>query len=181
MYFKYANNHPITFPIRFPCGGPDPVIELYPVTNNLLVFSITGMTDMHRRMTLTLVQHTRPEDGWSPDGGSPADGIILKRVVAIAQPPQWKFFFGLFHRDRFSNGSYFGVNGPNDTTPRIVWRSCEIGRVKPSSTTPEYQGWNDAATWHPTKPGIYLDWPPADVSRRTDAGCDAVGISLRRS
>jgi hypothetical protein len=181
FYFKYANNHPITFPIRFPCGGPDPVLELYPVSDSLLVFSITGMTDQGHHMTLTIVQHTRPQDGWNPDGGSPSDGIILKRVVAIAQPPSWRSFFGLFHRDRFSNGSYFGVAGPSDQTPEIKWRSCEIGRVRPSATEPDYRAWDDADTWHPSAQGVYLDWPPADVSRSTDGVCDAVGIFLKHA
>jgi hypothetical protein len=181
FYFKYANNHPITYPIRFPCGGPDPILELYPLSDSLLVFSITGMTDQHRRMTMTIVQQTRPSDGWTPDGGSTSDGIILKRVVAIAQPPSWRSFFGLFHRDRFSNGSYFGVDGPSDHTPRITWQSCEIGRVVPPASTPTYHAWNNSETWHPSAPGVYMDWPPADVSRNTDGVCDAAGIFLRRS
>lgn len=180
FYFKYAKNKPITADIRFPCGGPDVVLEMYPVSDSLLVFSATGMTDRHRRMTLTLVQETRPSDGWIPSGGSSSDGIILKRIVAIAQPPSWHEFWGLLHRDRFANGSYFGVNGPADTTPRITWRSCEIGRIVPPAIVPQYRPWAEAQTWQPSTTGVYTNWPPADIVRSTDGVCDAAGIALRR-
>jgi hypothetical protein len=179
FYFKYANNHPITYPIRFPCGGPDPILELYPISNSLLLFSITGVTDQHRRMTLTIIQQTREEDGWTPSGGSSSDGIILKRIVAIAQPASWRSFFGLLHRDRFLNGSYFGVNNATDRTPRIKWQSCEIGRVAQRAIEPQYREWSNRETWYPATSGIYLDWPPADVFRSTNGLCDAIGISLQ--
>lgn len=179
FYFKFANNHPITYPIRFPCGGSDPIMELYPISNSLLLFSITGVTDQHRRMTLTIVQQTREEDGWAPSGGSSGDGIILKRIVAIAQPKSWRSFFGLLHGDRFTNGSYFGVNNAADRTPRITWQSCEIGRVTPPAIEPHYREWSNPETWYPATTGIYLDWPPADVFRSTNGVCDAIGISLR--
>lgn len=180
FYFKYASNKPITSDIRFPCGGPDVVLELYAVTDTLLVFSATGMTDQHRHMTLTLVQQTRPSDGWTPGGGGASDGIILKRIVAIAQPASWHQFWGLLHRDRFSDGSYFGVDGPNDQTPRIKWRSCQVGHVVPPAIIPRYQPWTDTQTWTPSTPGTYTNWPPADVIRESVGGCDAAGIALRR-
>lgn len=180
FYFKYANNKPITSEIRFPCGGPNVEMELYPVSTSLLVFSVTGLTDQHRRMTLTLVQHTRQEDGWIPDGGSNSDGIILKRIVAIAQPPSWRRLWGIFHLDRFADGSYFGVSGSSDTNPKLKWLSCEIGRVVPPSISPHYRPWTSAETWAPATPGVYTDWPPADVVRNPNGMCDAVGIALRK-
>ena len=87
FYWKYGGNKPITSAMRFPCGGPDVVLELYPVLDTLLVFTATGVNTDGNRVTLTLVQRTRPQDGWTPAGGSATDGIILKRLVAIARSP----------------------------------------------------------------------------------------------
>ena len=85
FYFKYNTAAPITSDMRFPCGGPDVVLELYPVANDLLLFSASGVNRAGKRVTLVVVQKTQPGDGWAPSGGSSADGIILKRVVSIAQ------------------------------------------------------------------------------------------------
>lgn len=179
FYWKYASNKPITSEERFPCGGPDVVLELYPVAGALLVFSVTGVTTGGARHTFTAVQRTRPEDGWSPDGGSPDDGIILKRIVSIAQPFTWHKRSGIGRADRFVSGSYFGVSGPHDLTPRIVWRNCEVGRVTPPSIVPQYRPWTAAQTWTSPVPGVYTDWPPLGVFHQTEGACDAAGIYLR--
>jgi len=180
FYWKYARNKPITLGLRFPCGGPDVVLELYPVSDRLLVFSATGRIDRGRRITLTIVQQTRPEDGWIPSGGSRNDGIILKRIVAIAQPSLWRrSLMSLLGWNRFGDGSYFGVRGPGDTTPRIVWRDCELGRVVPPAIVPRYHAWTDSDTWTASAPGIYTDWPPADIVKGASGACDAAGIYLR--
>lgn len=178
LYWKYAQNKPLTSTLRFACGGPDVVMELYPVADHLLVFSATGELAHGRRVTLTVVQRTRPSDGWLPGGGTKDDGIILKRIVAIAQPRAWhrpwSFLFGGNHLD---DGSYFGVHGPHDPTPRIVFRSCELGRVVPPAIVPQYHAWTGAQTWAPS-PGTYLDWPPSDIIKGLSGACDAVGIYL---
>jgi hypothetical protein len=179
FYWKFAANKPITSEERFPCGGPDVVLELYPVADSLLVFSATGIANDGNRHTFTAVQHTRPDDGWSPDGGSPDDGIILKRIVSIAQPYTWHKRSGIGRAGRFTSGSYFGVAGPHDLTPRIVWRSCEIGRVDPPSIAPQYHAWTASQTWTSPVPGMYTDWPPLGVMRSSDGVCDAAGIYLR--
>jgi hypothetical protein len=179
FYWKFASNKPITSEERFPCGGPDVVLELYPVADSLLVFSATGVANDGNRHTFTAVQHTRTDDGWSPEGGSANDGIILKRIVSIAQPYAWHRRSGVGRADRFVSGSYFGVAGPHDLTPRIVWRSCEIGRVEPPSIVPLYKPWTSAQTWTSVVPGIYTDWPPLGVFRGSSGACDAAGIYLR--
>ena len=179
FYWKYAANKPITAEERFPCGGPDVVLELYPVADSLLVFSATGVTNDGSRHTFTAVQHTRPDDGWTPGGGSHNDGIILKRIVSIAQPYTWHKRSGVGRADRFTSGSYFGVAGPHDLTPRIVWSSCEIGRVEPPSIVPRYHAWTKSQTWTSPVPGMYTDWPPLGVFRGNGSACDAAGIYLR--
>jgi hypothetical protein len=179
FYWKFASNKPITSEDRFPCGGPDVVLELYPVADSLLVFSATGVSTDGNRHTFTAVQHTRPEDGWSPDGGSRDDGIILKRIVSIAQPYSWHRRSGVGRSDRFVSGSYFGVAGPHDLTPRIVWRRCEIGHIVPPSIVPQYKPWTPSQTWTSPAPGVYTDWPPLGVFRGSESACDAAGIYLR--
>jgi hypothetical protein len=179
FYWKYATNKPVTSQDRFPCGGPDVVLELYPVSDSLLVFSATGVTADGERRTFTAVQQTQPSDGWAPGGGSRDDGIILKRIVAIAQPSTWQGRGHSGHARRFASGSYFGVAGPDDLTPRIVWRDCEIGHVVPPAIAPQYTNWTGAQTWASPVPGTYEDWPPQGVFRRSGGACDAAGIYLR--
>jgi hypothetical protein len=179
FYWKYASNKPVTADERFPCGGPDVVLELYPVAESLLVFSATGVASDGQRHTFTAVQHTRPGDGWSPDGGSPDDGIILKRIVSIAQPYAWHKRSGIGRSNRFASGSYFGVAGPHDLTPRIVWKNCEIGHVAPPAIVPSYHQWTSAQTWTSAVPGVYTDWPPLGVFRSNNGVCDAAGLYLR--
>lgn len=179
FYWKFASNKPITSEERFPCGGPDVVLELYPVSDTLLVFSATGIATDGQRHTFTAVQRTRPEDGWTPDGGSQSDGVILKRIVSIAQPFTWHERSGIGRGDRFVSGSYFGVTGPQDLTPRIVWHDCELGRVVPPSIVPQYKPWTAARTWTSPVPGIYTDWPPYGVFHGSSGACDAAGIYLR--
>ncbi len=179
FYWKFASNKPITSEDRFPCGGPDVVLELYPVSDSLLVFSATGIATDGQRHTFTAVQHTRPDDGWIPDGGSRDDGIILKRIVSIAQPYTWHKRSGVGRPDRFVSGSYFGVDGPHDLTPRIVWHDCEIGHVTPPSIVPQYKQWTGAQTWTSQAPGVYTDWPPLGVFHGSNGACDAAGIYLR--
>jgi hypothetical protein len=179
FYWKYASNKPVTSVERFPCGGPDVVLELYPVAESLLVFSATGIADDGERHTFTAVQHTQPNDGWSPDGGSHDDGIILKRIVSIAQPYTWHRRSGIGKANRFTSGSYFGVASPQDLTPRIVWSHCEIGHVLPPSILPQYHAWTPSQTWTSPLPGVYTDWPPQGVMRSNDGACDATGLYLR--
>jgi hypothetical protein len=81
--------------------------------------------------------------------------------------------------DRFTSGSYFGVNGPHDLTPRFVWSRCEVGRVVPPAIVPQYRAWTGNETWTSRVPGVYTDWPPLGVMRRTDGVCDAAGLYLR--
>ncbi len=179
FYWKFDRNKPITSDERFPCGGPDVVLELYPVSATQLVFSATGITDSGERRTLTVVQTTTADDGWQPDGGSRDDGVILKRIISIAQPWSWHRRSGVGRNDRFTSGSYFGVNGPHDLTPRFVWRDCEVGRVVPPAITPQYRPWTGNETWVSPQTGIYTDWPPLGVVRATDGVCDAAGLMLR--
>lgn len=179
FYWKFAANKPITSEERFPCGGPDVVLELYPVSDSLLVFSATGVSTDGERHTFTAVQHTKPSDGWTPDGGSFGDGVILKRIVSIAQPYSWHKRSGVGRTNRFASGSYFGVAGPKDLTPRIVWKQCEIGHVVPPAIAPVYHAWTTSQTWASSVPGIYTDWPPLGVFRGRDGACDAAGIYLR--
>jgi hypothetical protein len=179
FYWKFAANKPITSDQRFPCGGPDVVLELYPVSPTQLVFSATGVGEDGERHTLTVVQTTNPDDGWTPDGGSPNDGIILKRIISIAQPWTWHRRGGGVKNDRFTSGSYFGVNGPNDLRPRFVWSRCEVGRVVPPSIVPTYRTWTSNETWTSRVPGIYTDWPPLGVERSSGGACDAAGLYLR--
>ena len=179
FYWKYASNKPVTSEDRFPCGGPDVVLELYPVSDSLIVFSATGVSTDGQRHTFTAVQHTRPEDGWLPDGGSASDGVILKRIVSIAQPYSWHKRSGVGRSDRFASGSYFGVAGPHDLTPRIVWKSCQVGHVVPPAIVPVYHPWTGAQTWTSAVPGVYTDWPPLGVFHGAENACDAAGIYLR--
>jgi len=179
FYWKFDRNKPITSDERFPCGGPDVVLELYPVSATQLVFSATGVTDAGEKRTLTVVQTTMPQDGWRPDGGSRDDGIILKRIISIAQPWEWHRRSGIGRSDRFTSGSYFGVNGPHDLTPRFVWSRCEVGRVVPPAIVPSYQPWTANETWTSRMPGTYTDWPPLGVVRTTAGVCDAAGLYLR--
>ena len=179
FYWKFASNKPITSEDRFPCGGPDVVLELYPVSDSLLVFSATGVATDGQRHTFTAVQHTRPDDGWSPDGGSSSDGIILKRIVSIAQPYTWHKRSGVGRSDRFTDGSYFGITSPHDLTPRIVFHNCAVGRVVPPAIVPQYKTWTASQTWTSPVPGVYTDWPPLGVFRGSEGACDAAGIYLR--
>jgi hypothetical protein len=179
FYWKFDRNKPITSDERFPCGGPDVVLELYPVSATQLVFSATGVTDSGESRTLTVVQTTLPQDGWLPDGGSSDDGIILKRIISIAQPYEWQSRAGGHRPDRFTSGSYFGVNGPHDLTPRFVWRRCEVGHVVPPAIVPQYRPWTPEQTWTSRVPGTYTDWPPFGVMRANDGACGAAGLYLR--
>ena len=179
FYWKYATNKPVTSEERFPCGGPDVVLELYPVSDLMRGFAATGVTGDGVRGTFTAVQQRRPADGWAPGGGSRSDGVILKRIVAIAQPATWRHLTGTARHERFVSGSYFGVAGPHDLTPRIVWRDCEIGHVVPPAIEPQYRPWTGAQTWTAAAPGTYEDWPPLGVFRRSGSACDAAGIYLR--
>ncbi len=179
FYWKFDRNKPITSDERFPCGGPDVVLELYPVSPTQLVFSATGVTDSGVKRTLTVVQTTLPDDGWIPSGGSRDDGIILKRIISIAQPYTWQRRAGGTRADRFTSGSYFGVNGPNDLRPRFVWSRCEVGRVVPPAIEPAYRAWTGNETWTSRAPGTYTDWPPYGVMRANDGACDAAGLYLR--
>jgi hypothetical protein len=176
VYWKYAGNGPVTSIERFRCGGPDVVLQFYPVNDGMLVFSATGEVKRGRKETITVVQETRRDDGWTPSGGSARDGIILKRLVSIAQPSSWR---GAGHATRFTNGSYFGVDSATARTPRIVWQDCEIGRVYPPRIVPTYRPWTNALNWYPDASGTYLDWPPFGVVRSVDGVCDAAGITLR--
>jgi hypothetical protein len=177
VYWKYDRNAPVTSVERFPCGGPDVVMEFYPVDDHLLVFSTTGELRPGRRDTITILQETQSDDGWTPGGGSSRDGVILKRLVSIAQPSSWR---GPSHANRFVDGSYFGVDSVSARTPRIVWRNCEIGRLLPPRIVPIYRPWTNALSWYPDIPGIYLDWPPFGIVRAVEGVCDAAGIALRK-
>jgi hypothetical protein len=182
FYWKYDRNHPVTSNTRFPCGGPDVILEMYPASSNLLVFSATGVTTAGVRQTLTIAQRTTPDDGWIPSGGSATDGVIIKRIVSIAQPAIWRD--SIVGRLRWSSGTYFGIGGPSDPIPKIVWRDCELGRVTPPRIVPQYHKWTQSDTWVSSSPNVYSDWPPRGVLRPADAGntsCDAVGLFLRSS
>jgi hypothetical protein len=176
VYWKYRSNHPKTLDVRYPCDGPPVTLELYPATDTLLVFSATGVDERGRYRTQTIVQRTYREDGWWPSGGSRTDGIILKRIISIAQPASWK---SAAHFDRWTNGSFFGVRSKQDRTPTVIWRSCSIGRVIPPSVVPAYQAWTPAQTWRPRRPNVYSDWPDGTVVTDIPKGaCDAAGIVL---
>ena len=179
FYWKFDRNRPITADERFPCGGPDVVLELYPVSATQLVFSATGVTDAGEKRTLTVVQTTTASDGWLPDGGSRDDGVILKRIISIAQPWTWHRRSGVGRNDRFTSGSYFGVNGPHDLTPRFVWSRCEVGHIVPPAIVPEYKPWTGSETWTSRVAGVYTDWPPLGVLRASGGACDAAGLYLR--
>ena len=178
FYWKFAGNQPFTVSNqnRFPCGGPDVTLEIYPASNDLLVFSAHGQTEDGVMRTLTAIQHTKPSDGWVPGGGSADNGIILKRIVSIAQPPQWTNDSTWSNR-RWRSGTYFGIGGPTDPTPKIAWKKCFIGRVTPPNIRPVYHDWTDEDTWH-SPPGSYTDWPPADVKKASHGYCDDVGLYL---
>jgi hypothetical protein len=176
VYWKYGRNHPKTLSTRYPCDGPDVTLELYPVTDTLLVFSASGVDDAGNYRTQTIVQRTSPDDGWVPSGGSRTDGIILKRLISIAQPASWKISR---HADRWKNKSYFGVRSEVDRTPTVIWRSCSIGHVVPPSIVPTYRPWGEEQTWQPRGLNVYADWPEhAVVSRALGGVCDAAGIAL---
>jgi hypothetical protein len=176
VYWKFGRNHPKTLDVRYPCDGPDVALELYPVTNRLLVFSAAGIDQRGVLRTQTIVQRMLPEDGWVPSGGSASDGIILKRIISIAQPSSWN---APGHNDRWRNGSYFGLRSDVDRTPTVIWRSCEIGRVVPPAIVPVYQRWTPAQTWQPRGPNVYADWPQHAIAVAPPPGaCDAAGIAL---
>ncbi len=178
FYWKYASNKPFTVSNqnRFPCGGPDVTLELYAVSNDLMVFSANGVTADGVRRNLIAIQRTKSGDGWIPGGGTADDGIILKRIVSIAQPPEWTSS-PVWSTRRWSSGSYFGIGGPGDPTPKIVWKKCQIGHVVPPRIKPDYRDWTDKETWH-APPGVYTDWPPADVRLASHGYCDVVGLYL---
>jgi hypothetical protein len=177
FYFKYAKNKPITSNMRFACGGPDVVLELYPLTNSLLVFSATGALASGKVVTITIVQNTGRDDGWSPNGGSSTDGIILKRLISIAQPDAWNTDAQASFK-RFTNGSYFGIASPANPKPTIAFKRCEIGRIRPFTILPTFKPWTAADTWVPHTAGIYVDWPPSSIIHATGA-CDVAGIYLK--
>ncbi len=179
FYWKFASNKPITSDERFPCGGPDVVLELYPVSPTQLVFTATGISDSGTRRTLTVVQTTNADDGWIPNGGSRDDGVILKRIISIAQPWTWHRRAGGSRTNRFTSGSYFGVNGPHDLTPRFVWSRCEVGHIVPPAIVPTYRPWTGNETWTSRVPGVYTDWPPLGVMRASGGACGAAGLYLR--
>jgi len=177
-YWKYGTDNPVSFPHahRFPCGGPDVTLEFYPLTAEVLYFSASGMSTEHRRVTYTFVQLTRRSDGWLPDGGGSGTGIILKRIVSIAQPREWHKSSpqnDVFYRD----GSFFGVTA-TDNNPRLRWTSCEIGKVSVDGA-PLFRRWTDRETWSGLS--TVQDWPATAILKGRDPGvCDAVGIDLRR-
>ncbi len=177
MYWKYAKNRPLEAADKFACGGPDVTLEFYPASDSLLVFTATGFAENGARVKLALIQKTRPADGWLPDGGSAHNGVILKRVVAIAQPQRWSD--PAIMPNRFTDGSYFGIANAASPQPLIVWRTCEIGRVTPPSIVPRYEPWTAAQTWQPTA-GSYVDWPPPAIHlvRNVAGECDRAGIYL---
>jgi hypothetical protein len=181
VYWKYGTNDPITFDTRFPCGANAKVEMLfYPVSKTLLRYSATGTLASGKRVTMTFLQHTNPSDGWWPDGGTAKDGVILKRLISIAQPPSWHTTVGR----SWKSESYFGVR-KDDETPRVVWLSCRIGTVD-SGGSPHLHNWTRADSYAPPPDlakTILLDYPPrAETADNASFGqCDAVGIDLRRA
>lgn len=178
FYWKYGSNRPFTVSNgnRFPCGGPDVSLEIYAVSNDLMVFAANGVTADGVRRTLIAIQRTKPEDGWIPGGGTADNGIIMKRIVSIAQPPGWTND-PVWRTQRWSSGTYFGIGGPSDPSPKIAFKKCLLGHVVPPSIRPVYHDWTDKETWH-SPPGSYTDWPPADIKLANHGYCDVAGVYL---
>jgi len=178
-YFLYDSNEPITFPERFPCGTEPVTLEMYPLTSHLLMFVASGRTQSGRT-AITFLQRTADADGWWPNGGTAKDGIILKRVVSIAQRKDLTSASSPINRLR--DGSYFGVSSISATGPGIRFLTCQIGRVDPSTRAPGYITWtrDSAATWHPKTGNTFQDFPTSAVSHIGDGGCDHVFIRLAR-
>ena len=182
FYWKFASNKPITSEDRFPCGGPDVVLELYPVSPTLLVFSVTGIFAgrptpyVHGRAAYAAggrLGTGRPVRATTGSSSSASSRSLSRGAVGTCRKS------GVSRTDRFSSGSYFGVAGPHDLTPRIVWSHCEIGHVVPGAIAPQYTSWSSSQTWTSPVPGIYTDWPPLGVFRGREGACDAAGIYLR--
>jgi len=180
MYWKYDGDAPVTVDyinknLRFPCGNDGVELNLFPASKTLLLFSASGIIQNHQQLTFTIAQLTSASDGWLPIGGSSDDGIILKRMITIAQSPK------TVAQNR-QNGSYFGIFSNGSTTPLIQWSSCLVGRSRdPVNDTIAYSVWNSSNTWSASS--AVVNYPPHSVVVRNPSGsiCDQAAIDLGRS
>ncbi len=100
------------------------------ISPTLLVINATGEAWFKHNKKYATGQvpiHPNPGDGWDPSGRVPGitdDAVVVKRMVSIAQPPEWSSFIN-GNRNWFRNGSYFGHRAGN-RTPLVHWRGCEV-------------------------------------------------------
>lgn len=175
--YRAPNAHAITYPenLRFPCGSDRVHIVFYPISDTLLYYSARGMINGHS-VTLAVVQVTDKQDGWWPRGGSSDDGIILKRMVTIAQPPEWNTPGPGFRKDARRHNAWFGIG--TDGRPLITWSDCRIGHT--SDGTTGLSPWTSAETWKSST--AISNYPIGAVKVANAPGtCEAVGIDLKKA
>jgi len=131
IYWKWGSNKPITLRQRFKCGTQKVALELYPLTDHLLVFT-ARVQNGSQSEAYAIVQETLDTDGWVRSGGTSVDGMILKRMTSIAQPPAWR-----------SASSSEEANTDDSRFGPILWATPLIGRVDDNGL-PRYDLWTSA-------------------------------------
>jgi hypothetical protein len=178
MYWKYDGDGPVTIDyinknLRFPCGSDGVDLNLVPLSPTLLVFSASGYVLNHQHVTFTVAQITNAGDGWIPTGGTSDNGIILKRMITIAQNPK------TVAQNR-QNDSYFGIFSNGSSAPLIAWSSCFVGKAAAGSAAVSYVPWDPAKTWSGS--GVVVNYPPGSVvvGKPSGSTCDKAAIDLAR-
>jgi len=104
------------------------------ISPNQLLLTASGFTWVNNNRVMEPNAHVSEQpalrDGWSPSGGilgSLEFGIVVKRMVSIAQPKSWTSD-AHYRNTWYKDGSYFG-HSSGSTAPLIHWRACEVGRV----------------------------------------------------
>ena len=152
------------------CSGAQ--LEFYPVSRTLLRYTVRGEGDDGNPISLTILQEVADADGWWPSGGGKKDGVILKHLISIAQPPTWH---AGHHPRAWRSDSYFGVSQSDSQTPLIRWQKCEIGTVD-ASGLPHYELWDSTKSF--TSSNGQNNPRRAELLSADASLCEVSGINL---
>ena len=128
---------------RFECGQTIP-IRFSALPNGAIHISARGKVADPKQtepVWLTIVWMAPAGDRWQIGGGGSSNGIVLKRMTTIAQPPEWnsRRLPPGAPPDRLADGSYFGSHG--DGRPLVLWSNVKIGRYNVRTKAWDVRAW----------------------------------------